>query len=176
MKNGISASATLNEDLVLIWYLDYDDIIYDNSSNSTFSQMIEPVQYNAAFAITGAIRGISREKLYQELGFESLHDRRWSRKLFFYYKIRHNMCPFYLTKRLHNTKTHFHSLCSNRPPTVPNFRTERFKSTFPPPALLIGTNLIQIYKILLHLKFLNEPFLFLFVLSQRYTRFTIQKD
>ena len=29
-------------------HLDYGDIIYDNSSNSTFSQMIEPVQYNAA--------------------------------------------------------------------------------------------------------------------------------
>ena len=34
--------------------------------------MIESVQYNAALAI--AIRGSSREKLYQELGLESLHD------------------------------------------------------------------------------------------------------
>ena len=38
--------------------------------------MIETVQYNAALAITGAIPGTSREKLYKELGFESLHDRR----------------------------------------------------------------------------------------------------
>ena len=37
--------------------------------------MIESVQYNAALAITGVIHGNSREKLYQELGFESLHDR-----------------------------------------------------------------------------------------------------
>ena len=34
--------------------------------------MIESVQYNAALAITGAIHGSSREKLYQELGFERL--------------------------------------------------------------------------------------------------------
>ena len=54
--------------------------------------MIESVQYNAALAITGAIRGSSREKLYQELGFESLRDRRW------YYKIRHKDCPLYLTE------------------------------------------------------------------------------
>ena len=31
--------------------------------------MIESVQYNAALAITGAIRGSSREKLYRELAF-----------------------------------------------------------------------------------------------------------
>ena len=34
------------------------------------------LQYNAAVAITGAIRGTSREKLYQELGLESLCKRR----------------------------------------------------------------------------------------------------
>ena len=86
-------------------HLDYGDIIYDNSSNATFSQMIESVQYNAALAIKGAICGSSREKLYQELGFESLHDRRWCRKLCFYYKIQHNNCPLYLTELLPTIKT-----------------------------------------------------------------------
>ena len=50
--------------------LDYGDIIYDNPGNDTFRHKIESVQYNAALAITGAIRGTSREKFYQELGFE----------------------------------------------------------------------------------------------------------
>ena len=45
-------------------HLDYVPIIYDNSSNETFSQMIESVQYNAALAITGAIRSSSPKKLY----------------------------------------------------------------------------------------------------------------
>ena len=36
--------------------------------------MVESVQYNSALAITGAIRDSSREKLYQELGFESIRD------------------------------------------------------------------------------------------------------
>ena len=31
---------------------------------------MESIQYNTALAITGAIRGSSREKLYQELGLE----------------------------------------------------------------------------------------------------------
>ena len=77
-------------------HIDYGDIIYDSSSNATFSQMIDSIQYNAALAITGVIHG----KLYHELGFESLHDRRWCRKLCFYYKIRHNNCPIYLNKLL----------------------------------------------------------------------------
>ena len=33
---------------------------------------MESIQCNAALAITDAIRGTSREKLYQELGLESL--------------------------------------------------------------------------------------------------------
>ena len=35
--------------------------------------------YNAALAITGAIRGTSQTKLYNELGLESLKFRRWFR-------------------------------------------------------------------------------------------------
>ena len=33
-------------------------------------------QYDAVLAITGAIRGTSKERVYQELGFESLQSRR----------------------------------------------------------------------------------------------------
>ena len=62
-------------------HLDYGDIIYDQAYNVSFHQKIESILYNAALAITGAIRGTSREKLYHELGFESLVSRRWYRKL-----------------------------------------------------------------------------------------------
>ena len=56
-------------------HLDYGDVIYDQSYNNTFHQKMESVQYNAAVAITGAIRGSSREIRYQELGLESLQQR-----------------------------------------------------------------------------------------------------
>ena len=62
-------------------HLDYGDIIYDQAYNLSFHQKLESIQYNAALALTGAIRGSSREKLYQELGLESLQLRRWYRKL-----------------------------------------------------------------------------------------------
>ena len=66
-------------------HLDYADIIYDNPSNDFFIHKLETVQYNAALAITGCICGISRDKLYQELGFESLSDRRWLRRLLLFF-------------------------------------------------------------------------------------------
>ena len=49
-------------------YLDYGDIIYKKAYTSSFHQNLEITQYNWALAITGAIRGTSREKPDQELG------------------------------------------------------------------------------------------------------------
>ena len=60
-------------------HLDYSDGIYKQPNNFRLPDKIETFQYDAALAITGAIRGTSKEKLYQELGFESLKDRRWLR-------------------------------------------------------------------------------------------------
>ena len=62
-------------------YLDYGNILYDQAYNMSFHHKLESIQYNACLAITGAIRGTSKEKLYQELGLESLQLRRWYRKL-----------------------------------------------------------------------------------------------
>ena len=44
----------------------------DQACNDSFHQKPESIQYNAALAITEAIRGTSSEKLYQKLGLESL--------------------------------------------------------------------------------------------------------
>ena len=49
-------------------HLGYGDIIYDQTFKESFHQRIETMQHNAAITIIGAIRGISSEKLYQELG------------------------------------------------------------------------------------------------------------
>ena len=51
-------------------HLDYGYVIYDRAFIKSFQNKLGSVQYNAALAITGAIRGSSREKLYQELGLE----------------------------------------------------------------------------------------------------------
>ena len=53
-------------------HLDYGDIVYDLAFNESFHKNLESIQYNAAIAITGAIRGTSSEELFQEIGLESL--------------------------------------------------------------------------------------------------------
>ena len=76
--------------------IDYGDIIYDQPQNESFCEKLESVQYKATLAITGAIKGPSREKLYQELGLELLKSRRWYRRLCCMYKIM-KKSPHYLT-------------------------------------------------------------------------------
>ena len=78
-------------------HLDYRDIIYDQAYKESFHQKLESVQYNA-LAITAAIRGTSKEKLYQELGLESLQKQRWYRKLCYFLKIFKGQSPDYLSK------------------------------------------------------------------------------
>ena len=77
-------------------HLHYGDILLAQIYNSFFHEKLESVQYNACLALTGAIRGSSKEKIYQELGFESLRVRRWYRKLCLFYKVLNNEHPQYL--------------------------------------------------------------------------------
>ena len=85
-------------------------------------------------AITGTIRGTSAEKIYQELGSESLKSRRWFRKLCHFYKIFNEKSPSYLFKlipnfnRVHNTR-----LSYNIPPI--KVRHDYFKNSFFPSAI-----------------------------------------
>ena len=65
--------------------LDYGDTLYDQAYNASFHQKLEKIQYNACIAITGAICGTSKEKIYQELGLEALKSRRWFRKRCFFF-------------------------------------------------------------------------------------------
>ena len=114
--------------------LDYAGIIYAQVYNSAFHDKFESIQQNACLAITGAIRGISRKKMYQELGLESLKSRRWFKKLCHFYKIFNEKCPQYLFsliptfRRVHNTR-----LSYNIPPI--KVRHDYFKNSFFPSAI-----------------------------------------
>ena len=99
-------------------HLDYCDIIYDQPNNESFCTKIEHIQYNAALAITGAIKGTSQTKLYKELGLESLKFRRWFRRLCTFFKIKTSGKPEYLFNLIpagqysYNTHTLFTALPS----------------------------------------------------------------
>ena len=61
-------------------HLDFGDILYDQAFNLSFKQRLRSIQYRTCLAVTGAIRVTYREKIYQELGLESLQSQRWYRK------------------------------------------------------------------------------------------------
>ena len=77
-------------------HLDYGDIVYDQAYSASFQQKVESIQYNAAVAITGAMRGTSTEKHFEELDLESLQHRRWYRKLCCFYKVLKDESPKYI--------------------------------------------------------------------------------
>ena len=56
-------------------------------------EKLESLQAQAALAVTGAWKGSSRDKLNEELGWEPLHLRRWSRRLTVFYKVIHGLTP-----------------------------------------------------------------------------------
>ena len=119
-------------------HLDYGDIIYDYPGNSTFSEKLESIQYNACLAITGCFRGTSREKLYDELGLESLKDRRFTRRLTFFYKIVKGFAPKYLSdflppQEMEEEDEEENERRRERPPyRMPFCRTQSYRSSFFP--------------------------------------------
>ena len=62
--------------------------------------LIEQVQYKAALIVSGCWQGTRREKLYNDLGWESLSERRWSRRIITFYKILNGMAPSCLLDHL----------------------------------------------------------------------------
>ena len=77
-------------------HLDYGDVIIDHAYNKSFHESLESLQYNASLAITRAIGGTSKQKLYQDLGLKSLQHRRWFSKLCISYQIFKIQSPRYL--------------------------------------------------------------------------------
>ena len=91
-------------------HLNYCDITYHIPSHqnqapigvtqNSLMEKCERIQYQAALAISGAWRGSSRSKLYKELGWESLSDRRMDRRTLQIHKIFKNNTPSYLSDKL----------------------------------------------------------------------------
>ena len=112
-------------------HLDYGDTIHDQAYNDSFHQKLESIQYNAALAITGVIRDTSSEKLYQELGLESLQQRRWYRKLCPFLKIIKEKSPDYLFNIIPKNNSNHRTRNSYNIPQF-NIKHNFFKNSFFP--------------------------------------------
>ena len=114
--------------------VDYEDILYDQTHNSSSHEKLESIQYNACLALARAIRGSSKGKIYHELGFESLRVCRWYRKLCLFYKFLNNEHPQYLFNLIRVGRT-LHSM--RNPFSV---QTTTFLKTYFFPSTIIGWN------------------------------------
>ena len=130
---------------MFIWKMAYNfQLNYNYSTlqcNGNYWKLLERVQYNATLAVTGTWRGTNRSKLYEELGWESLNDRRWSRQLIQFYKIRNNLTPQYLRDHLPPVRS---SLYGVRHPY--NYRniycnSSSYQNSFYPNAIRLWNNL-----------------------------------
>ena len=73
-------------------HLDYCDIIYHmpqivrqpplGVSLHELMESVEQIQFQASLAITGCLKGSSRDRLYEELGWDSLSDRLNNNRIF----------------------------------------------------------------------------------------------
>ena len=136
--------------------LDYGDVIYDQAYNASLQQKVESIQHNAALAITGAIRGTSKEKLFEELSLESLQHRRWYRKLCCFYKILKDRSPKYIFNIIPELTKPYSTILLY----IPHFKVKHgfFKITFFRQSSLNGLNWTLKFKMLLALIFSNRIF------------------
>ena len=113
--------------------VDYGDIIYDQAQNKSFCDKLESVQCKATLAITGALPGTSLDKLYQELGLESLESRRWYKRLSCMFHIMKKEAPNYLINLIPKCE----QIIRTRNNHIPSYncRIDCFKHSFFPSTL-----------------------------------------
>ena len=119
----------------VIYHLPEIDSLFDCSYRLTrLMNQIERVQYQAALAITGTWQGTNTDKIYEELGWESLSNRRWFHRLVHFYKIQNNMAPEYLKNHIPPPNVHHMGTRSNNIPLIKSNRNY-FKNSFFPDSI-----------------------------------------
>ena len=112
---------------------------FDQAYNMSFHQRLESIHYNACLTTTGAIRGTSKEKLYRELGLESLQLRRWYKKLGMFFKIFKSKSPQYLFKLIQKMSYYITRNADNI--SLFNIKCSFYKSYFFPSTIIEWNNL-----------------------------------
>ena len=97
-------------------------------------------------AITGAWQGSNRSKLYVELGWESLSDRRWCRHILQIRKIKNNMTPSYLIDKLPPSRRLLYRFKNYNTFHEIRCNTSKYKNSFFPDAIISWNNIITNYQ------------------------------
>ena len=132
-------------------HLDFCDVIYqlpeirDRFTSKMhlpfWMEKIEKVQFHAALAVTGTWKTTSREKIYDELGWEPLWKRRWFRRLVQFFKIQNGLTPDYLREFVPPIRRHLYGLRSTNVLQSLKCNKSIFKNSFYPDAVELWNNL-----------------------------------
>ena len=124
--------------------LEYADVLWDGCSNENESR-IEKVQLEAARLVSGLTRSTSTNRIYQEIGWKTLHRRRKEKKLILFHKIEPNIAPSYLRDLLPLTvgqNTHYH-LRNQMNFIEPRCRLDLYRKSFFPSTINMWNSLPQ---------------------------------
>ncbi|MCG8033360.1 MAG: reverse transcriptase family protein, partial [Candidatus Thiodiazotropha taylori] len=113
--------------------LEYADVIWDNCSQQEKIDL-EKIQNEAARIATGTTKLVSLQKLYEEIGWETLEARRKKHKLVLFYKMFYNLTPPYLSSLVPPQVQHVsrYSLRNaNNVQTLPSHTTQYYNSFLP---------------------------------------------
>ena len=130
-------------------HLDYCDIIFhspvithDNDTSLTLNytmSALERTQYQAALAVSGAWKGSNRDKIYEELGWETLDNRRYLRRLIMIYKIIKKLTPEYLRDPI-PSRGQYNFRSPDLLPLIP-CRSTRYRNSFYPDSIKLWNNI-----------------------------------
>ena len=135
-------------------HVDYCDLIYHilptlhtpplGTTLHDHMELVEKIQYQAALAVTGAWQGTSRVKIYEQLGWESLSDRRMCKRVLQLHKIIDRKTPDYLHDKLPRSRNVIINLPNVFSET--RCRTSRYQNSFFPNAVFHWNNFITDFK------------------------------
>ena len=122
--------------------LEYADVLWDNCKPEQCNE-IEKIQLEAGRIVTGATKLVEIDKLYKELGWLKLSERRDLHKLFLFFKMNHGLSPLYLSNLL---PLHVGELSSYRLRNADNYvgihaNTRAYAESFLPSTLQAWNNL-----------------------------------
>ena len=113
--------------------LEYGDTIWENCTQYEKKEL-DKIQNEAPRIVTGATVLVSLQSLYQEVGWESLQDRRLKHKLNLFFKMQHDLTPLYLSSLVPPSisETTRYNLRNADDYTTLNCRTQLYYTSFVP--------------------------------------------
>ena len=120
--------------------LEYGDVVFCNISRYEVEQL-ESVQIEAARLVTGATKLVSLEKLYVEVGWDTLECRRNKHCLTYLFRMHTGLSPNYLSSLIPQPPAYTYNLRNTSAIPLPKTRTKLYYDSFLPTSIRLWNNL-----------------------------------